>query len=166
MPQGNGEVERFMRTLEKAIRTAQIEGKPWKQELFTFLRNYRATPHTTTDVPPYDAMFRRPMRTKLPEAPNEGETTAERKEDSLRTAGMRIMDEKTKEEIKLYADQQRHSKTSKIEEGNVVLVRNQRQGILQAPFQSTPYRVIRKKGSLITACPKRRSSSDSKLISF
>ena len=155
-----------MRTLEKAIRTAQIEGKPWKQELFTFLRNYRATPHTTTDVPPYDAMFRRPMRTKLPELPNEGETTAERRQDSPTAAGMRIKDEKTKEEMKLYADQQRHSKTSKIVEGNVVLVRNQRQGKLQAPFQSTPYRVIRKKGSLITACPKRRSSSDSKLISF
>ena len=150
-PQANGEVERFMRTLEKAIRTAQIEGKPWKQELYTFLRNYRATPHSTTDVPPYDAMFQRPMKTKLPEAPKERETTAERKQDSPRTARMRIKDEKTKEEMKLYADQQRHSKTSKIEEGNVVLVRNQRQGKLQAPFQSTPYRVIRKKGSMITA---------------
>ena len=75
----------------------------------------------------------------------------QRKQDSPRTARMRIKDEKTKEEMKLYADQQRHSKTSKIEEGNVVLVRNQRQGKLQAPFQSTPYRVIRKKGSMITA---------------
>ena len=130
-----------MRTLEKAIRTAQIEGKPWKQELYTFLRNYRATPHTTTDVPPYDVMLQRPMRTKLPELPNEGETTAERRQDSPTAAGMRINDEKTKEEMKLYADQQRHSKTSKIVEGNVVLVRNQRQGKLQAPFQSTPYRV-------------------------
>ena len=87
-PQANGEVERFMRTLEKAIRTAQIEGKPWKQELYTFLRNYRATPHSTTDVSPYDVMFQRPMKTKLPEAPNERETTAERKQDSPRTARM------------------------------------------------------------------------------
>ena len=134
-----------MRTLEKAIQTAQIEGKPWKQELYTFLRNHRATPHTTTDVPPYDVMLQRPMRTKLPELPNEGETTAERRQDSPTAAGMRINDEKTKEEMKLYADKQRHSKTSKIVEGNVVLVRNQRQGKLQAPFQSTPYRVKGKK---------------------
>ena len=97
-----------MRTLEKAIQTAQFEGKPWTQELYTFLRNYRATPHTVTDVPPYDAMFQRRMKTKLPEAPNERETTAERKQDSLRTARMRKKDEKTKEEMKLYADQQRH----------------------------------------------------------
>ena len=69
-PQTNGEVERFMCTLEKAIRTAQIEGKPWKQELYTFLRNYRATPHSTTEVPPYDAMFQRSMKTKLPEVPS------------------------------------------------------------------------------------------------
>ena len=34
----NGKAERLMKTLEKAIRTAVIQGKNWKQELFTFLR--------------------------------------------------------------------------------------------------------------------------------
>ena len=65
-PEANGEVERFTRTLEKAIRAAQVEGKPWNQELYTFFRNYRATPHSTTNVPPFDAMFQRSMKTKLP----------------------------------------------------------------------------------------------------
>ncbi len=32
----NGEVERLTKTLEKAIRTAVVQGKNWKQELFTF----------------------------------------------------------------------------------------------------------------------------------
>ena len=42
-PQANGEVERYMKTLKKVYR---------RQELYKFLRNYRATPHTTTGVPP------------------------------------------------------------------------------------------------------------------
>ena len=150
-PQANGEVERFMRMLEKAIRTAQIEGKPWKQELYTFLRNYRASPHSTTEVPPYDAMFQRSMKTKLPEVPSDKETAGKRKQDLPRRASIRTRDEKMKEKMKLYADKERHSKSSKLEEGNVVLVRNQKRGKLQAPFQPTPYRVTRKKGSMITA---------------
>ncbi|CAB4008234.1 Hypothetical predicted protein [Paramuricea clavata] len=100
-----------MPILEKAIQTTQIEGKPWKEQLCTFLRNYRATPHSTTYTPPFDAMFQRPMKTKL----------------------------------------QRRSKSSKIEEGNSVLVRNKKRGKLQTPFQPTPYEVIKKKGSMITA---------------
>ena len=38
-PQANSEVERFNRTLEKAIRAATTEGKDWKNELNTFLLN-------------------------------------------------------------------------------------------------------------------------------
>jgi hypothetical protein len=74
-----------MRTLEKAIRTAQIEGKPWKQQLYTFLRNYRATPHSTTDTPPFDAMFQRPMKTKLPEVPSNVETAELKSNESQKT---------------------------------------------------------------------------------
>ena len=44
-PEANGEVENFMKPLKKICRTAQLEGRPWKKELYTFLRNYRATPH-------------------------------------------------------------------------------------------------------------------------
>ena len=32
-PRANGEVERFNKTLNKTIRTANIENKDWKQEL-------------------------------------------------------------------------------------------------------------------------------------
>ena len=82
-----------MRTLEEAIRTVQIEGTPWKQELYTFLRNYRATPHSTTDVPPpSDAMFQRSMKSKLPEVSSDKETAAKQKEEILGTADMREKD--------------------------------------------------------------------------
>ena len=44
--------ERCMRTIGKVCKCAQIDGKSWKQELYRFLRNYRATPYTPTGLPP------------------------------------------------------------------------------------------------------------------
>jgi len=56
-PRANGEVERFMRTVKKVVRTASVEDKNWKQELYRFLRNYRATPHSTTGAAPATLLF-------------------------------------------------------------------------------------------------------------
>lgn len=66
-PKANGKAERFMRILGKAIRTTHIESKNWKQEMFTLLRNYRATPHSTTNLSPAESLLKRKMRTKLPQ---------------------------------------------------------------------------------------------------
>ena len=45
----NGEVERFMKTIKKTIKAANVENKCWEQEMYRFLRNYRATPHAPRD---------------------------------------------------------------------------------------------------------------------
>ena len=66
-PRANGEVERFMRTLNKTIEAAQCENKMWESELFTFLRNYRATPHSSTGQTPAFLMFGCNIVTKLPQ---------------------------------------------------------------------------------------------------
>ena len=42
-PQANGEVERQNRTLLKALKVAQVEGKRWQDELQKFLLAYRST---------------------------------------------------------------------------------------------------------------------------
>ena len=68
-PQANSEVERFNRTVEKAIRAANVEGKNWKEELDVFLLNYRSTPHCTTGQPPAVLLFGRNIRNKIPEPP-------------------------------------------------------------------------------------------------
>ena len=76
-PRANGEVEHQNRTLLKALRVAQTEGKDWKKELFKFLMAYRSTPHSTTGVSPAKLMFNGEIRTKLPEFEDyeeEGET--------------------------------------------------------------------------------------------
>lgn len=65
-PRANGEVERFMRTLNKTIRAAIIENKNWTQELYKFLRNYRSTPHCSTKISPYESLFNRKVKNRLP----------------------------------------------------------------------------------------------------
>lgn len=68
-PRANGEAERLVQTLEKSIRIAHLEGKNWKQELYKFLRQYRATPHSTTSVSPCEALYNRKLKTTIPELP-------------------------------------------------------------------------------------------------
>ena len=64
--QANEKVERQNRTLLKAIRIAQVEGKSRKDELFRFLLAQRSTTHSTTGSPPAELMLGRPIRCKLP----------------------------------------------------------------------------------------------------
>ena len=61
-PEANGEVECFMKTFGMVLRTTSN----WKQQMYQFLRNHRATPHCTTGVAPATALFGRPIRIKLP----------------------------------------------------------------------------------------------------
>ena len=65
-PQAN-ERETFMKPLMNAIRIAhpQVQKQNWRLTMHDFLLNYRATPHTTTNVAPATLMLGRNTRTKL-----------------------------------------------------------------------------------------------------
>ena len=75
-PKANAEVERFMRTLGKAIRTARTEQKNSEKELQKFLRNYRSTPHSSTGKSPAELLTvnmdsrRYPVRSSRNTEPN------------------------------------------------------------------------------------------------
>ena len=140
-PQANGEVERYMKTLKKVYRAAIAESKPWKQELYKFLRNYRATPHTTTGVPPATLLFGRPVRTRLPEP-----VVSEQQSDEQLCA----RDREKKAKMKAYADSRGSTCSKDIKVGDTVLVR--RDGVLckhQSPYLPQPYKVVRKNGTQI-----------------
>ena len=96
-PEANGEAERFVRTIKKAISAARIKHRNWQYEMWVFLRNYRATPHTSTKVPPATAMMGREIRTRLPQDTHVRLTAVDKQ--------VKRSDEKAKEQMKKYADQ-------------------------------------------------------------
>lgn len=141
-PRANGEVERFMRTIKKAIEAAKVDHRPWKEELCDLLRNYRATPHTSTGIPPGTALFNRPMRTKLPQVP------------PLQSADtpIRSKDEASKMKMKEYADQKSYVKPSSLSEGDKVLAkRDPSHKKSETPYDPKPYVVCESKGTMVTA---------------
>ncbi|XP_033731261.1 uncharacterized protein K02A2.6-like [Pecten maximus] len=140
-PQANGEVERFIRTLGKSIRAAHAENRVLKQELFRFLRNYRATPHTTTGVSPSELLFGRNIRVKILSI--EVKTS----DDSI----VRETDNKRKQKMKEKLDSTRHATESKLKVGDTVLVKQNKHDKLTIPFDPKPYRINSKKGSMVKA---------------
>jgi transposase InsO family protein len=69
-PQANGLAESFMKNLGKVIKTAFIDRISWKTRLTEFLRNYRSTPHATTNVAPITLFLRNGDTTRLPKYKN------------------------------------------------------------------------------------------------
>lgn len=139
-PKANSEAERFMKTLNKTMRILHAERKPWRKDLHIFLRNYRATPHSTTDISPSEIIFGRKMKIKLPEI------VKHPKQNFIRRR-----DKESKLKMKEYADRKYSAKSSKIKTGNMVIVLQPKQGKLSLPYKPKPYKVIKIKGSMITA---------------
>ena len=148
------------------MRTAVVEGKNWKQELYKFLRKYRATPHTTTNVSPSEALNGRKLKTTLPEvspAPARQQTLQETRKI------MAERDAEQKSKIKAYAESKLGTKPSDIKPGDTVLVRQPKKNKLSTPFNPEPLVVEEKKGSMVTASDGfksiTRNSSMFKVIS-
>ena len=98
-PRANGICERFMRNLGKVLRNAKANEESVEKELVNFLRNYRATPHSSTNVSPNQLMFKTKSSTaKLP-------VYRSKKIDSECLAKYAQLNEKSaKQTMKQYAD--------------------------------------------------------------
>ena len=116
---------------------------PHGGELFKFLRNYRATQHSTTSVPPAEALFGRNIKTKLPEV--RPKVIGSSHKDIIER------DDMQESAMKEVADQHNHAQECDIKEHDIVLVQQPRSNKLTTPFNPNPYRVTDRKGSMITA---------------
>ena len=142
-PQANGEVERVMRNLKKLYRTAVAEGANYKQSLNQYLRNYRATPHSTTGVSPASMNFHHSFKIRLPEIAQKSH---------MNTKAVRNKDKSQKRKMKANAEKLRPIRSRHIRVGDVVLVKES--GILtssKTPYKTTPYTVTKTNGTMITA---------------
>ena len=139
-PEANGQVENFMKNIGKVAKTAHVSGKNWKKELYTYLSNYRATPHPGTKKSPYELMMNRCVQIKLPVLlPDQS------------TPEVITNDRKAKEKMKEYADHTRNTVNHNISTGDIVLVRQRRRNKVSTPFEPIPYIVEKVKGTMITA---------------
>ena len=147
-PEANGQAESFMKCLGKTVKCAQLEGKPWRRELHRFLRNYRATPHSSTGVPPASALNGYSMKIKLPELRNRPQTHIQ----EFMQKDMINNDSKSKMKMKHYAERRRNIKQSNLKVGDSVLMKNAtKRGKLTSKFHEQPFEVIERKGDMVIA---------------
>jgi hypothetical protein len=144
-PRANAQAEAFNKPLMKAIRAAHVENRNWKQEMYKHLRQYRATPHPSTGMSPFELMFGDKPRTRLPQI----DTVHPQPEVDRQ---VRANDQIAKHKHKWYADKRNNAHFRDMNVGDSVLVREDiKQGKLSTPFKQNPYVVVDKKGSMITA---------------
>nr|XP_039261226.1 uncharacterized protein LOC120337496 [Styela clava] len=140
-PRANAQSENFMKPLGKAIKTATVEGKFWKQEMYKFLRNYGACPHVTTGRPPAELSYGTNIKVLLPEVIVPTVDNDLRDRDCFHKAKQ-----------KMYADARNCLKpTEQIHVGDSVIMRQNRSNKLSSAYRPEPMDVINVKGSMITA---------------
>ena len=83
-PSSNGAVERFIQTFKKAMKASEKDGRTLSHRLADFLLTYRATPHATTNVAPFNLFLLRSIRTRLPLVhPNTERTVVAKQADQV-----------------------------------------------------------------------------------
>jgi hypothetical protein len=138
-PQANAGAERFMRTLGKVVRSARMSQTAMMPAVNAFLLNYRATVHPSTGQSPSSLMFKYNFHTKLPTV----NPSASKRDKVL------VHDRKYKMKIKHHAD--KHARPCHLKPGDTVLVKQRKLNTFTTPYDSSPYQVISRKGSMTTA---------------
>ena len=121
--------------------TRRYQKKNPKEELYTFLHQYRATPHSTTEKSPAEMLFGRRIKTKLPWI-HTTEETAEQK----RT---RVLHDKKKLLQKKYFDRKHRAKPKVLHPGDQVLLK-QTKTTTKPPFNPAPFIVTEVEGNQVT----------------
>jgi hypothetical protein len=142
-PQGNAVLERFMKPIGILLKTAEIEGKNWKQELQRFLLQYRSTPHQTTKFVPCELLFNRQIRGYLPEL------TRKKVVNRHKRAKQNL--EHKKEENKEYYDRNKSTKEAGIKKGEIVICKQKKNNKLTSKFDPEHYTVVQRMYNTIIA---------------
>ena len=166
-PKANGEAERLIQTLSKSIKIAHLEGKNWKQELYKFLRQYRATPHSTTNVTPSEALNNRKLKITLPE-PQLIPFKQQNFMSQHASANIAKRDAMQKQKMKISADNNANAQERNITPGDIVLMRQPKWNKFNTPNNPKHFVVEEKKGSMVTVHNEsqtvKRNSSQFKVI--
>ena len=141
-PQSNGFVENFVKSICKVVHTASAEGKNPKEELSSFLLQYRATPHATTERTPAELLFGRKIKTKLPRLPSLEKDTPE-------VAKTREIHDEKKRKQKQHFDKKHKARPKHIKPGDRVLLK-QKKTTTDPPYNPKPYTITKVHGNQLT----------------
>ncbi|GFR82381.1 Pol polyprotein [Elysia marginata] len=139
-PEANGEVERFVRAVNKFIHICESENLSWKEELPNFLHQFRLSPHFSTGVSPHEALTGRKMKTSLPEIHVEMDSS------SSTRYNLAMKDFISKAKQKEFADKTRKTEPHLLNIVETVLVRQRKTNKLTPPYTPKSYKVADVKG--------------------
>jgi len=140
-PRANGEVERFNKTMKAAVQKGIMEGNTIQEAAQVFLRSYRATPHATTEVSPFEAMYNRKMSVGLP----------------MQTKPSQAINRELVESKQKVMIERSGGKDHQLNEGDTVLVKQKKINKFTPRYDPAPYTVRDVKGSMVTAWNDRKS---------
>lgn len=138
-PQMNGLVERQNQGILRTLRIAKAINVDWRKAIKDYVYAYNTTPHSVTGKAPMELMTGRPVKDLLPSLRTE--PNLRRDED------VRERDAIKKMQGKAYADQRRHARSSEIDVGDEVMLRNYETGKLEPKFKLDKFKVVKKNGS-------------------
>ena len=119
------------------------KNRPWKEALYNFLLNYHIAVHTTTNISPSEALYKRKIRGKVPSIDDTPNMSA------LRNLPRR--DQEQKQKMKRYFDKRYHVTENDICPGDYVLVKQRKRNKLSSRFDPQPYRITHRQGTMLTA---------------
>ena len=130
-----------MRTITKAVRIAHASGQSIERALFTFLREYRLTPHSTTGIAPSFLCLGRRVGDVIPHHPSWEAAPLPPNREGTRRAQT---NERTSQHGK--------ARPSPLKEGDQVLIRDRHPGSkFRLPFEPKRWTVTSVKGTMVTA---------------
>ena len=141
-PKANSYIERFYKTLGKALKIFDQEKRNWRNELNNFLFDYRTSPHCTTGISPAELLMGRKLRGRIPHVDKK------LTDKTLALAQQRDREQKAK--MKKYADNRSKAKHVDINIGDKVLVKQKKINKFSSKYDSNPYEVTRIQGSALT----------------
>ncbi len=148
----NGEAESFMKLMNKTEQIARLQGRNSKIAVQEMLTGYRATPHPATNVAPYEALMKRPVRTKLDHCDRTShKDMQDRRIDSR--------DKKYKEKITAQTVN-RNTKEHQIEVGDYLLLQQTKTNKWTTAYEPLLYTATRIDGSSVQA----RRISDGRVV--
>lgn len=134
-PRMNGEVERQMQGITKALSIAKnVDDVPWREALKEYVKSYNLRPHSVTGEAPMDLLLCRRVRGNLPFLKSSSKNLCDEE--------IRDRDAESKMKGKHYQDKRQRAKWAETKEGDFVLIRSTAKGKLRPRFIPDPCEVL------------------------